>query len=130
MSALLHIEEARAIENLAAGGYDIQALSYRHAGGAGVFGALTAPTIHSVAPGEMMPPEPMMTLTHRGAQALLDALYKAGLRPSSGEVSSGHAAEVAAIRAHLDDMRKLAFHAFESQGPDSPMPLNLEKMVI
>jgi hypothetical protein len=128
--AYLHLEDARLAENLAMGGFDLHALSYRGGGGAGVFKPLHTPEIQTVAPGEMMPPEPMVTLSHRGAQTLFDALYKAGFRPSSGEASSGHEAQVAAIQAHLADMRTLAFHAFETRGPDAPMPLNLEQMVI
>lgn len=126
--AYVHMEDARLTENMAMGGFDLHALSYKGAGGAGVFRPIENPVIQSVKHGEMLPPEPMLTLSHRSAQILFDALYRAGLRPSSGEVSSGHTAEVAAIRAHLEDMRVLAFRGFESQGND--MPLNMERMVI
>ena len=42
------------------------------------------------------------------AQILFQALWDAGLRPNSGESSSAH---IAALKDHLEDMRKLAFMA-------------------
>lgn len=50
--------------------------------------------------------DPTLELDFRVAQALLDALWSVGLRPNNGE---GANAQVTAIKAHLEDMRKLVF---------------------
>lgn len=54
------------------------------------------------------PPEPTLNMSKAEAQAMMDAFWEAGLRPSSGE---GNAGQLGATRAHLDDMRKLVFEA-------------------
>ncbi len=58
--------------------------------------------------------EPTMTLQLDEAQQLLDELYRIGLRPS---VSSGdQAAELAAVRSHLSDIRALAGGLLQEDG--------------
>ena len=50
--------------------------------------------------------EPTLTITYSAAQALMDDLWQAGLRPSEG---SGSAGSLKATQEHLADMRKLVF---------------------
>ena len=58
--------------------------------------------------------QPTMTLQLAEAQQLLDELYRIGLRPS---VSRGdEAAELAAVRSHLSDMRALAGGLLQEDG--------------
>jgi hypothetical protein len=104
----LWLEEAMLRENMGVGGYDVHALSYRGPTGVGVIRPLGTVEVENVPTGQMMPPEPMFTLTHKAAQVLFDALYKQGLRPSSGEATQSHEAALAATRAHLNDMRAIA----------------------
>lgn len=49
---------------------------------------------------------PTMTLQADAAQSLMDALWRAGLRPNNGE---GSGAQATAMKAHLEDMRRLVF---------------------
>jgi hypothetical protein len=51
-------------------------------------------------------PPVAMRLEHLEAQALMDRLWKAGLRPTEG---SGSAGALAATQDHLKDMRRLVF---------------------
>lgn len=53
-----------------------------------------------------LPIAPVFTLAQAEAQALADALWEAGIRPTGGHGSAG---ERAAMQRHLDDMRKLVF---------------------
>jgi len=50
--------------------------------------------------------EPTVRLPRHEAQALFQAMWDAGLRPNDGEGTSGH---VAALKYHLEDMRRLVF---------------------
>jgi hypothetical protein len=52
-------------------------------------------------------PEPTFNLRPEEAQALMDSLWDAGLRPSEG---SGSAGAMAATQKHLEDMRTLIFN--------------------
>lgn len=49
---------------------------------------------------------PTFTMQEEDAQALMDALWGCGLRPSEG---SGSAGQLAATQKHLEDMRTLVF---------------------
>ena len=49
---------------------------------------------------------PCMNLYPEDAQALMDALYVAGVRPSK---EFGQSSQIESIKFHLDDMRKLVF---------------------
>lgn len=60
------------------------------------------------APGEYIPET--IRLLPAEAQQLMDELWTAGLRPSEG---TGSAGALAAAERHLNDMRKLAFHALK-----------------
>jgi len=50
--------------------------------------------------------EPSMKMQREEAQALFQSLWDAGLRPNDGEGTTGH---VAALKYHLEDMRRLVF---------------------
>ena len=50
--------------------------------------------------------EPSLRLEFTAAQALMDELWECGIRPSEG---SGSAGALAAVKYHLEDMRKLVF---------------------
>lgn len=52
-------------------------------------------------------PRPTFSLTPSEAQELIDRLWDCGLRPSEG---SGSAGAMAAVQAHLQDMRTLVFN--------------------
>jgi len=60
--------------------------------------------IEKRAPGEV--DQPTMMIGHEAAQVLMDDLWGAGVRPTAG---SGSAGQLAAMRAHLEDVRRLAF---------------------
>ena len=53
--------------------------------------------------------EPMMTLTPRAAQRVMDELWQEGLRPTQG---SGSAGSLAATESHLKDMRRIVESAW------------------
>jgi len=52
---------------------------------------------------------PSMALDEDDAQALLQVLWNAGLRPNNGESTVAH---VGALKQHLEDMRKFADRGF------------------
>lgn len=54
---------------------------------------------------------PSASLSESDAQQLMDALWKAGLRPRNGEGTLSH---VEAMKAHLEDMRTLVFQKDET----------------
>jgi len=47
-----------------------------------------------------------LSLSPKLAQDLMNGLWNAGFRPNDGEGSGGH---IAALKYHLEDMRKLVF---------------------
>lgn len=49
---------------------------------------------------------PLISLTPAEAQALVDELWQAGIRPTEG---SGSAGQLAAVNRHLEDMRTIVF---------------------
>lgn len=61
--------------------------------------------------------EPCCHLEPKEAQALMDRLWDAGLRPTEGTGSAGAMAatqnQVKAVEHHLEDMRKMAFKMFD-----------------
>lgn len=59
--------------------------------------------IRDVDEGELV--EPMLRIGRDKAQALMDDLWRCGLRPTEG---SGSAGSLAATEKHLKDMRKIA----------------------
>jgi len=61
-------------------------------------------TLTEYRPGQ--PYVPTLRLDPEQAQRLMDQLYEAGIRPTQGLGSVG---QIEAVRAHLADMRKIAF---------------------
>ena len=63
---------------------------------------------------------PTMRLTNADAQALMDALWTAGIRPAEG---AGSAGQMAATEKHLKDMQAIAFGLLQKQGvvPGGPL---------
>lgn len=59
-------------------------------------------TMHTIERGMLIPPA--LTISDENAQALCDALWDAGIRPTNGAGSVG---QLAAVQAHLGDMRKI-----------------------
>ncbi len=49
---------------------------------------------------------PALTLEPKAVQMLMDDLWRCGYRPSEGEGSAG---QLASVKYHLEDMRKLVF---------------------
>lgn len=70
---------------------------------------------------DMLVPEPTFTLQSDEAQALLDELWRTGLRPT---VAVNEQSALPFISAHLEDMRRLVFQsaAAAAQTPESKMP--------
>jgi len=71
----------------------------------GVLSVATALQMQVVKPGEVGP-APVLSLEPEDAQVLMDMLYGIGVRPTEGNGSVG---QVAALKAHLDDMRRIVF---------------------
>ena len=57
---------------------------------------------------------PALEMRAEAAQTLMDELYRAGFRPSAGEISGD---ERAALKAHLADMRILTAHVTKAPRP-------------
>ena len=73
---------------------------------------VTNMTLEQKSDGDMAPVA--MSLSDLEAQALMDRLWSAGLRPSEG---SGSAGALAATERHLADMRELVFPPETKIGP-------------
>jgi hypothetical protein len=65
----------------------------------------TSVKFERIEPGLIAPPAPL-ELSQDEAQRLMDELWHVGLRPSEG---TGSAGAMAAVQAHLQDMRELVF---------------------
>lgn len=53
---------------------------------------------------------PAMSLTKESVQSLMDELWACGVRPSNGD---GNFGQLAATKAHLEDMRKMVFELMD-----------------
>ena len=83
--------------------FELQVLALSEAGTKG----LARPAVfEAITPGATFA-QPLLTLEHEDAQALMDELWHAGVRPSDGTGSTG---QLAATESHLADMRAIAFH--------------------
>ncbi len=69
-------------------------------------------------------PPVAISLSDIQAQALMDRLWKAGLRPTEG---SGSAGALAATERHLVDMQTLVFDGPERRGVGRPLSLEDEQ---
>jgi len=50
---------------------------------------------------------PLITLSEESTRALMDSLWRCGVRPSNGEGSVG---QIGAVKDHLADMQKIVFN--------------------
>lgn len=75
-------------------------------------------TLVKVEAGQILP-EPTVKLHRDDAQALMDALWNVGLRPTEG---SGSAGSLAATERHLEDMRRLVFDRGDERVAISEVP--------
>ena len=57
--------------------------------------------------------EPLMRITPENAQALMNDLWHAGLRP----FGEGNAGQVSAMKTHLNDMRAIVFNSLKMNRP-------------
>lgn len=64
--------------------------------------------VREVPAGELWPRFLSIPMQWDIGQSLFDALWQAGFRPNGGEATVAH---VAAIKAHLEDMRRLVFES-------------------
>jgi len=71
-------------------------------------------TVSPVEPGQLVE-GPTLRITEAEAQQLMDGLWRIGIRPRDG---AGSLAQVDAMNAHLQDMRKLVF----DRSPSEPSP--------
>lgn len=122
----LLIQKAALERNHTTGCYDLHMVSHSGPAGTSVYKALSfAPVVQHINPGEHHPSEPFVQLNEQSAQALLDALWAAGLRPSSGGernvvTTQGHELALACMKDHLADLRRIAFGQQIEVGPDTP----------
>lgn len=116
----LPIAKARLEKNFAKGGYDVHVLVKKFSNGdVEVLCPIVPPCIrHFVAAESMISEGPAFQLSEESAQALLDSLYEAGLRPSSGAsgviTEKGQELIVTLMKNHIADLRRVAF------GPPEP----------
>lgn len=125
--SFIQIAQARVERSLITAGYDVHVMSARHATGAfDTMQTIVAPVIMHHPAGSYVAPMPAFRLDHQSAQALLDALYEAGLRPSSGDKPGGTTdLAIALMKDHLEDLRRMAFGpAQEVHGPDRPQTIS------
>jgi hypothetical protein len=92
---------------LGRGVYEVRGAQAQPSGMIAVFGL---PTIHTIEPGDAGPVDPFLELNTDDATALMDELWRAGVRPSE----HGSPGQLKATERHLEDMRRLVF---EPPGP-------------
>lgn len=118
----LLIQKARLERNLTSGAYDLHMVMSSTPSGASYYKPLNfSPVIQHVAPGEYHPPEPFIQLNEQSAQAMLDALWEAGIRPSSGQQQGANSDLVVALmKDHLADLRRIVFGQQIEVSSDTP----------
>jgi len=72
----------------------------------------TGLTFTEVEPFGVAPDAPLLRLSQNDAQALMDELWQAGVRPANGVGSVG---QLAATEGHLKDMRAIAFELLQME---------------
>lgn len=113
------IAEAYLERNVARGGFDVHVVGVKHHGGVDMVLPIGPLTLESVPHTTYRPPQPTFHLSMDSAQALLDGLWRAGFRPTSGQaVAENGNLAIELLREHLADMRRLVFPA--TPGPDMP----------
>lgn len=103
-----------------ADGFNVHVIAGRRGPNVEVLAPIPALTIVSVPPGGAYERTPAFMLDHQAAQAFMDGLWQAGVRPSMVADSTG---ELAATKRHLEDMRALAGVIPSKHDPDVPLTL-------
>lgn len=85
-------------------GYEVFIRNTTMAGGTGIVKPIVM-EVETVPAGQVIPSQPALTLDRFSMQSLMDAMWKAGIRPNNGESSLAH---IEAMSRHLEDMRLLA----------------------
>jgi hypothetical protein len=75
--------------------------------------SLARPVEFAVVPENTQFTEPAFSLREEEAQRLMDELWNAGVRPTEG---AGTAGSMAAVKSHLEDMRRIVFGALRQNG--------------
>lgn len=118
------IAQARLERNVTHGGFDVHVLARRMPHGVDVLSPLVPPAITHVLDGSYHSPTPAFILQYQSAQALLDALWEAGMRPSSGvgkQDESKTSLAISLMKDHLADLRRIAFGQDQVVSADTPM---------
>lgn|GEM_PF-2943806 len=123
----LVIEKAMLERNPAIDGFDTYLISQRLPHGeVAVICSLPPLALSTVLPG-MPRPAPAFQLSMRSAQAMLDALWEAGIRPSSGQQQGANTDLVVTLmKEHLADLRRVVFGQEVVVGPDTPRTTTLD----
>lgn len=110
MTAALQIGKAFIERSVVMDGFDVHIVGERQRIGSYVMQPIAEPAYKMVEAGQFIDRHPAFQLDHPSAQALLDALWAGGLRPSGGDLAgaTGMAAAMQAMQAHIDDLRVMA----------------------
>ena len=87
-------------------------------------GIMQTPMFDTTEPGATR--EPSFHLSFEAAQALMDALWRCNIRPTE----EGTAGQVAALEAHLQDMRRLVFSPLEDKSRTESVEAARQKTVV
>lgn len=112
----LPIHKALLERNLMCGAFDVHVMAAKTSSGIEVLRPLITPVTQHHPHGAYIEREPAFQLEDHSAQAMLDALWEAGFRPSSGQGKQVATEQgvIAAMKEHMADLRRIAF----AQMPD------------
>ena len=118
---LIPICKARLERNLACNAYDVHVLARQTPTGVETLMPFPPLAVSTSAYGVYSAPNPAFQLDEQSAQALLDALWEAGIRPSSGQQVTGAGEQVVSLmKEHIADLRRIAFPPMPTFSPDQP----------
>ena len=101
-------------------GWDVHVLAASGPNTIDVLHPISPPVIQRVAAGEFVERVPAFRLPYDSAQVLMDAMWNAGLRPTTtnGD-ATGMAAVIEAQKDHIADLRRIAFPTLQPDKPNS-----------
>lgn len=109
ISPIIDLEMSKVmIENcIQTDGYDVHVLVKTNRDSCDILMPLANPVIRHVPRGEYCERVPAFRLGRQSAKALMDGLWAAGVRPSSGDQGSSGVLKAVtdAMQAHIDDLR-------------------------
>lgn len=127
MTTLIEASRAAVNFDLATGTVHVRLAMEQHDRRLAVVEPIANPVYRTIERGDMS--QPAFAMQQHAFQALIDAAWEAGFRPT--KLKEEHAAgseAMKAVQAHLDDMRRLVF-AREPEivvgGPDRPITVDL-----